>query len=139
MTDCLFCRIGSKEIGAETIYEDGENISFLDIHPRAPGHAMVIPKAHRETILDMAEEELKTLFSAVKKTVELLSRALKPDGFTIGINHGKASGQEVSHLHVHIIPRYLNDKGSSIHSVVDNKSGGTVQETAARIRKETNK
>ena len=138
MTDCLFCRIGSKEIGAEVIYEDGENIAFLDIHPRAPGHAMVIPKAHRETILDMAVEELKTLFSAVKKTAELLSKALKPDGFTIGINHGKASGQEVSHLHVHIIPRYLNDKGSSIHSVVDNRSGETVQETAARIRKETN-
>jgi len=138
MIDCLFCRIGTKEIGAEVIYEDGTSMAFLDIHPRAPGHTMVIPKTHRETILDVPEEELKPLFVAVKKTTEMLSKALKPDGFTIGINHGKASGQEVDHLHIHIIPRYLNDKGSSIHSVVDNRSGETVQETAARIRKETN-
>ncbi|HUX35579.1 MAG TPA: HIT family protein [Candidatus Paceibacterota bacterium] len=136
--NCLFCRIASKEIGAEVIYEDEGNMAFLDIHPRAPGHAMVIPKAHRETILDVPEEELGLLFAAVKKTASMLSKALKPDGFTIGINHGKASGQEVGHLHIHIIPRYLNDKGSSIHSVVDNRTGETVQETASRIRKETN-
>lgn len=136
MINCLFCRIGGKEIGSEAIYEDGENLAFLDIHPRAPGHAMVIPKAHRENILDVPDGELGSLFAAVKKTTELLSKALKPDGFTIGINHGKASGQEVDHLHIHIIPRYLNDKGSSIHSVVDNESGEPVKETAARIRKE---
>lgn len=135
MADCLFCRIAGKEIGANVIYEDENSMAFLDIHPRAPGHAMVIPKAHRETILDMPEEELGPLFTAVKKTASALSRTLKPDGFTIGINQGKASGQEVDHLHIHIIPRYLNDKGSSIHSVVDNRSGETVQEIAAKIRK----
>jgi len=139
MTDCLFCRIGRKEIGAEVIWEDGANIVFLDIHPRAPGHAVVIPKAHRETILDVPDEELESLFLAVKKTTSMLSKTFKPDGFTIGINHGKASGQEMDHLHIHIIPRYFNDKGKSIHSVVDNKSDETVQEIAVKIRKEKNK
>jgi len=138
MNDCLFCRIGKKEIGAEIIYEDDLGVAILDIHPRAPGHAMVIPKAHRETILDVPEEELKPLFSSVKTVVTLLSRSLKPDGFTIGINQGKASGQLVDHLHIHVIPRFLNDGGNSIHSVVDNKSAETIQEIAARIRKETN-
>lgn len=132
--DCLFCRIGAKELEAETIYEDGLNTAFLDIHPRAPGHAVVIPKSHRESILDVPDEELQGLFSAVKKTVSLLSKVLKPDGFTIGINQGKASGQTVAHLHIHAIPRFSNDKGGSIHSVVDNRSAETVHKTAERIR-----
>lgn len=133
--DCLFCKIAGKEIGAETIYEDESNMAFLDIHPRAPGHAVVIPKPHRETILDVSEEELRPLFSAVKKTTGLLLRALKPHGFTIGINHGKASGQAVDHIHVHVIPRFSDDKGGSIHSVVDNKSSETVREIAERIKR----
>ncbi len=132
--ECLFCKIVKKEIGAEVIYEDDGNIAILDIHPRAPGHAMVMPKVHRETILDAEEEELKSLIVAVKRATAMISKALEPNGFTIGINHGKYSGQEIDHLHIHIIPRYLNDKGASIQSVVDNRSGGTVQGTAAKIR-----
>ncbi|MEK7547020.1 MAG: HIT family protein [Patescibacteria group bacterium] len=138
MSDCIFCGIGAKEIRAEKIYEDNDTIAVLDVHPRAPGHAIVITKAHRETILDVPENELKPLFSAVKNVVSILSKSLKPDGFTIGINHGKAGGQAVNHLHIHVIPRFINDNGGSIHSVVDNKSSETVQETAARIRKTTN-
>ncbi len=133
--DCLFCKICRKEIGAETIYEDEGNIAILDINPRAPGHTMVVPKNHSETILDVPDNELQPLFSAVKKTTSLLLKALKPDGFTIGINHGKASGQVIDHLHIHIIPRFLDDEGGSIHSVVDNKSGGSVKEVAEKIRR----
>lgn len=135
MIDCLFCKIGRKEVHAEVIYEDDDNMAILDIHPRAPGHVMIIPKVHHETILDVPEKGLEQLFSAVKRTVSMLSKALNPDGFTIGINQGKASGQVIDHLHVHAIPRYFNDKGSSIHSVVDNKSSETVQEIAEKIKK----
>lgn len=135
MKDCLFCKIANKEIGAEVVYEAGRNMAFMDIHPRAPGHAIVIPKVHRETILDAKKGELGSLFSAVKKTTELISMALRPDGFTIGINHGKRAGQEIDHLHVHIMPRYSGDKGNSIQSVVDNKSDEPVHEIAERIRK----
>ncbi len=116
--DCLFCKIASREIPAETIYEDAHALAFLDIHPRAAGHSVVIPKAHRETLADLKEEELAPLFSAVQRVMELLSKALHPDGFTIGVNHGKAAGQEVAHLHVHVIPRFKNDKGGSLQSVV---------------------
>ncbi len=134
VTECLFCRIGRREIEAEVIYEDESSMAILDIHPRVPGHTMVIPKAHRKTILDVPEEEFKPLFTAVKKTTSMLLKALKPDGFTIGINHGNASGQEVDHIHIHIIPRYLNDKGMSIQSVVDNKSAETIQEIGTRLK-----
>ncbi len=134
MNECLFCKIGKKEVGAEVIYEDESSMAILDINPRAPGHAMVILKLHRETILDTQEEELKPLFVAVKKVTAMISEALKPDGFTIGINHGKYSGQEIDHIHIHIIPRYLNDKGRSIQSVVDNKSAETIQEIGTRLK-----
>ena len=134
MTDCIFCKIADKEIGAEIVYEDAAVLGVLDLYPRAPGHTMVMSKVHRETILDLSEAEITSVFSGVRKVTEILRRGLAPDGFTIGINQGKASGQMVDHLHIHIIPRFENDGGSSIHSVVDNKSGESLKVIATRIR-----
>ena len=118
--DCLFCKIGRKEIPAAMIYEDDHAFAILDIHPRAPGHAMVIPKAHAATILELHDEEIAPVFGAVKKVTARLEEVLKPEGFTIGINHGSVSGQEVGHLHIHVLPRFSNDGGKSIQSVVNN-------------------
>jgi histidine triad (HIT) family protein len=117
---CLFCKIVNKEIPADIICEDDAAVAVLDIHPKAPGHTMVLPKGHSENILDLPDDKVEGVFKAVKNVTELLRKSLKPDGFTIGINHGKASGQAVEHLHIHIIPRWQNDGGRSIHSVVDN-------------------
>ncbi len=118
--DCLFCKIANGEIPAHVIYEDEAAVGILDINPRAPGHTMIITKAHAETVLDMPAALSAPLFEAVKKVTALLEKALAPDGFTIGINHGRASGQVVDHLHIHVIPRWLTDGGGSVHSVVDN-------------------
>lgn len=120
MSDCLFCKIGKGEIPALTVYEDDHVLAFLDIHPVAPGHTMVIPKVHAENMLDLPESEVGPLFLGVKKVTGMLKIALQPDAFTIGMNHGRMSGQMVDHLHVHILPRFMNDGGKSIHSVVNN-------------------
>lgn len=133
--DCLFCKIVRKEIPAEIIYEDDAAVAFLDIHPHGPGHTMVIPKRHAENILELPEKDAADVFIAVKRIAELLKRSLKPDGFTIGINHGKASGAVVEHLHIHIIPRFTGDGGQSIHSVVYNPGKETVREAAEKIRR----
>lgn len=130
---CLFCSIGKKEIAAEIIYEDDKTMAFLDILPRAPGHTMVIPKTHAENILELPEEEVAPVFGAVKKVTEMLEKSLRPDGFTIGINHGKVSGQAIDHLHIHIIPRWKNDGGTSIHSVVSNKPKESLAEIKVKI------
>ncbi len=130
---CLFCDIAQKKIPAEIIYEDEEALSFLDIHPRAPGHAVIISKTHSENILDLPEEKVGSLFKAVKKITSLIDQAFKPDGFTIGINHGKVSGQAVEHLHVHIIPRWLNDGGGSLHGVVNNPPSESLKEIKSKI------
>jgi len=118
--DCLFCKIIKKEISAEIIYEDEKTLAVLDINPRSLGHTVIIPKIHSQTILDLSEKEIGPLFGAVKKVVELIQKSLGPEGFTIGINHGRISGQVIDHLHIHIMPRFKNDGGGSVHSVVNN-------------------
>lgn len=122
MQDCIFCKIGSKEIPAKIIYEDEDVFATLDIHPRSPGHTMVIPKVHVPNLAELPDDKIEPLFKAVKKVVKLLKNHLNPEGFTIGINQGVASGQEVDHLHIHVMPRWTKDKGSSIQSVVNNPS-----------------
>ncbi len=107
--------------------------AFLDVDPRATGHTMVVPKAHVENILALDESDMQPLLSAVKRVTSELQRSLNPDGFTIGINHGAASGQAVAHLHIHIIPRWSADGGGSIHSVVHNPPKESVEEVRKKI------
>ena len=115
--DCLFCKIIKKEIPAEIIYEDNNAIGILDIHPLTPGHTMVLPKTHAENILDLPDDQVSPIFLAVKRVTEKLKNSHNPAGFTIGINHGRISGQVVDHLHIHVIPRFSGDGGKSIHSI----------------------
>ncbi|HDH31502.1 MAG TPA: HIT family protein, partial [Candidatus Wolfebacteria bacterium] len=74
------------------------------------------------------------VFSAVKKITEILDKSLNPDGFTIGINHGRVSGQAVDHLHIHIIPRFKNDKGGSIHTIIHNPPKESLEEIKKKIK-----
>ncbi len=131
---CLFCKIANKEIEAEIILETDSAVVILDIHPVSKGHSMVIPKFHAENILEAEDEDIKEVFLAVKKTVALLKKTLDPDGFTIGVNHGKVSGQEIDHLHIHVVPRWRSDGGKSLHSVVHNPPLESVEEIAKTIR-----
>lgn len=118
MADCLFCKIANKEIFSYIVYENEKVLCFLDILPLARGHLLVIPKNHAENILHLKEEDLTAVFKAAKTMTKKLFKALKPDGFTIGINHGKISGQTIDHFHLHIIPRFKGDGGGSIRSVI---------------------
>ena len=131
---CIFCKIIQTQIPAESIYEDNNAVAILDVHPRSPGHTMILPKAHAENILDLPEDKINGVFQAVKKVTELLKQTLEPDGFTIGINHGKVSGQTVEHLHIHIMPRWNDDAGGSVHDVVDKPSKEPLEKLAAKIR-----
>ncbi len=132
---CLFCKIAEKKIGAAVIYEDEGAVAFLDIHPRAPGHTLVIPKAHVSKLTDLADPEITPLFLAAKRVAKMLEKSLSPDGLTIGINQGEASGQVVGHLHVHLLPRFFNDGGGSVQSVVESVGKESIEEMAAKIRK----
>ncbi len=133
MQDCLFCKIARKDIPAHVIFENPGAIAFLDIHPVAKGHAVVIPRAHSGNVVDADDESLSGAILAVRETVKKLERALHPAGFTIGINHGEAAGQAVPHLHIHVIPRYSGDGGKSIHSIVSAPAPSDIAETYTLI------
>ena len=128
MDNCIFCKIGKGEIVAQKVYEDSKVLAFLDVKPHTKGHTVVIPKAHGVTVFDFADKQLQELMVAVKKTMEKIQKVLQPDGFNVGWNHNSAAGQVVPHLHVHIMPRYLNDGGGSMHSIVNNPSKMSVDE-----------
>lgn len=134
MSDCLFCKICGKIVPAEIIHEDSETVAFLDVNPRSPGHSMIVSRHHSRNLLDLPDGAVEPFFSAVKRVTGLLTKALRPDGFSIGINHGAASGQEVDHLHVHIMPRFYGDNGREVQSLVHNPPQEPLQEMAERIR-----
>ena len=100
--DCIFCKIISKEIPAKILYEDEDTISFLDAFPVAKGHTLVIPKEHHEKIQDLPSSVNQKLFSTVHKIIEKVDSL---QGSTlVAVHNGKQSGQEVPHVHVHLIP-----------------------------------
>ena len=113
--DCVFCKIISGEIPAKILKETEHSISFLDAFPVARGHTLVIPKNHREKIQDMNPEENKDLFSLVH---EMTSKVDLITGATLlAVHNGKDAGQEVPHVHVHLIPRSKSDSAGAVHSM----------------------
>ncbi len=118
MTDnCVFCAIVEGRIPSHKVYEDEKTLAFLDIHPSAPGHTLVIPKAHIARVEDLPEEDARSLFAALHKIVGRIQEAMGAPASTIGINNGRESGQEVSHVHIHVIPRNRGDRGGIIQGV----------------------
>ena len=105
--DCAFCRIVAGELEAFKIYEDEDCLSFLDERPVFPGHSLLIPKKHYETIADLPPRLVGPVFSDVRLIARAVEAGLGADGAFIGINN-KVS-QRVPHLHVHIIPRHFKD------------------------------
>ena len=133
MADCIFCKIGKGDIPSNKVYEDKDVLAFLDIKPHAKGHTVVIPKKHGVSALDFDKEDLKKLMKGIIKAMEKIKKKLNPDGFNVGWNDGTAAGQVVPHLHVHIFPRYNDDGGGSMHSIV-NSPPKDFEKVAAKLK-----
>ena len=117
--DCIFCKIVSKEIPTKILYEDDDTMSFLDAFPVAKGHTLVIPKAHFPQIQDMSDAVNQKLFNTVHKIIPKID-SIKGSTLVL-IHNGKDSGQEIPHVHVHLIPRSNNDSAGPVHSMFTNK------------------
>lgn len=107
--DCIFCKIISKKAGAVIVFEDEHSLAFLDIHPLNPGHTLVIPKKHYPSMVEMPPEEVGRVFVSVAKVMRGVRKAASADGINIGQSNGRAASQEVFHMHVHVIPRYIHE------------------------------
>ena len=115
--DCVFCKILLGDISDKILKETPMSVSLLDAFPLAKGHVLVIPKTHRQKIQDMTKEENVDLFSLVH---EMLSKVDSLTGATLVAAHnGKAAGQEIPHVHIHLVPRSSDDSAGAIHSMFD--------------------
>ncbi|MDO5093652.1 MAG: HIT domain-containing protein [Propionibacteriaceae bacterium] len=123
MTDCLFCRIVADEIPSRRVYEDETCVAFLDINPWQPGHTLVIPRRH---VVDALTDEtvLAEVAPAVSRVGNLLKERLGATACNILSNAGADSGQEVFHMHVHVLPRYADNPG------IANMRGATTDDLA---------
>ncbi len=117
MMECIFCKIVAGEIPSKILKETSKSISFLDAFPLAKGHVLVISKNHHQKIQDMSPEENSDLFSLVHL---MISRVDALTGATlVAVHNGKEAGQEVPHVHVHLVPRSAEDSAGTIHSMFD--------------------
>lgn len=117
--DCIFCRIIKGEIKAKIVMDAKNSVAFLDAFPLARGHTLVVPKKHYEKIQDMTSEDNVDLFDTMHKVI---SKVDKLAGATlVAVHNGKDAGQEIPHVHVHLIPRSKNDTAGPVHSMFKDK------------------
>ena len=103
MDNCLFCKIVKKEIPSEVIFEDDISIAFLDVHPKAPGHTLLIPKEHYQWLIDTPDSLSDKLFQNAKQ----ISRELK-DKYQADYIKLEIVGVDIPHVHIHLLPSKLN-------------------------------
>jgi len=113
--DCIFCKIVKGEIPAKIIQETTKSLAFMDAFPLAKGHSLVIPKNHYEKLQEIPPEENAELFETVRN---VLSKVDKLTNATlVALQNGKDSGQEIPHVHIHLIPRSKQDSAGPVHSM----------------------
>lgn len=133
--DCIFCKIVKKEISCNVILETDKSLAFMDAFPLAKGHSLVIPKTHYEKIQDISKEDNSDLFETVRKVISTVDKIT--DATLLAIHNGKQSGQEIPHVHVHLIPRSSDDSAGPVHSMFSNPLKLTdkeIQETYEKLK-----
>ena len=107
--NCIFCKIVAGELPARIVDEDDRTIAFMDIAPANRGHALVIPRAHSEDLLNVTEEDLAATAQAARRLAVRMKQQLAADGVNLLNSCGRAAWQTVFHFHIHVIPRYAED------------------------------
>ena len=135
MEECLFCRIVRGVAAAERVYENHQAIAIMDINPIHYGHVLIIPRTHSPTFVEIPVNELPGVIEAVHVVAKAVVESLRPDGFNIFSNNGKAAGQSVFHFHLHVTPRYTGDNIQFILKLKKYSNSG-MTEYAERIRQQ---
>lgn len=109
MSNCIFCKIANGEIPSATLYEDEKFRVILDLGPATRGHALIVPKAHHDNLMELPDELAGDAMRLAKRIITGMKEALPCDGYNIVQNNGACAGQTVFHFHMHLIPRYEGD------------------------------
>ena len=107
--DCLFCGIVAGEVPAEVVDSHERTVAFMDINPATRGHALIVPRAHAEDLMDTSDEDLEATILATRRLARRMEETLAPDGFNVLNACRPAAWQTVFHFHLHLIPRYEED------------------------------
>ena len=107
MADCLFCRVVAGDVPAHLVLDEDDTVAFLDHRPLFPGHCLLVPREHHETLVDLPEELLVPLFSAARRLSRAVETAMGAEGSFVAMNNRVS--QSVPHLHVHVVPRRRKD------------------------------
>lgn len=110
MASCIFCKIAEGEAESWTVYEDELVKAFFDINPASEGHTLIIPKKHYENIYEIPEDVLERIIIVAKKLAIVYKKALDVKAVNILHASGKEAQQDVFHFHIHLVPRYKNDR-----------------------------
>lgn len=127
MTACIFCEIVTGTAVASRVYENETTLAFMNQRQANAGHVLVIPKQHIPMIYDLDSENAAQLFQTVTLVARAIRACFKPDGLTIWQSNGVAAGQEIFHLHIHLLPRYTQD--NLIHFYPDGLPAAQPRET----------
>ncbi len=119
--ECIFCKIVLKKIPTNIIIENDKAMAFLDAYPLSKGHTLVIPKAHYSKIQELDENSSQSLFNLLWKITNPIEKAMGVNSSTIAIHNGREAGQEIPHVHIHVIPRESGDGAGPVHSMFRNK------------------
>ncbi|MDE2078908.1 MAG: HIT family protein [Patescibacteria group bacterium] len=130
--DCIFCKIIAGEIPSTKVYEDADTLAFLDIRPVNPGHTLVIPKKHYRNILDIPEDVFLDVARTIKKVAPAVKEGVSAEGVNVTSSHEPEAGQEVFHLHFHVIPRFATD--GLKHWPHTEYAAGEANKTAEKIK-----
>ncbi len=117
----IFTQIVEGDIPARIVYEDETTVAFLDANPLAPGHTLVIPKDEYERLNDVPEDVAADLYATIHQLVPAVEESVDADATTVAFNNGEAAGQEVPHVHCHIVPRFEGDGGGPIHAIAGDR------------------
>jgi histidine triad (HIT) family protein len=115
--NCIFCKIVNDSTSARIIDQNDRAIAFLDAFPLSAGHTLIVPKSHYSKVQDMDREYSSDVFNLLWKVSGAVEKAAGVNASTIAIHNGREAGQEVPHVHVHIIPRSLRDGAGPVHSM----------------------
>lgn len=131
--DCIFCKLAKGEIPAAKVAETDDVLAFLDISPANKGHIIIIPKQHAERVDEIDEKTFGEMAILASRLAKRLMQVVKPDGYNILVNNAEAAGQEVMHLHLHVMPRFDSDDFAFrwTHKKYGN---GEMQELAEKLR-----
>lgn len=128
---CLGCDLANAKLPVHTVYEDELVRCFLDIDPFNEGHTLILPKRHVKELTELTHEETLAVMDAAKLISEKLNTCLKADGITINQNGGKFS--DLTHFHMHVIPRYENDGFTWSESTIQDGAHKRLAETADKL------